>query len=314
MRDAAEHKGESEATGPGGRRWRGAEDACLRRLQRVVQDAWRERGPLVELHVGDVAWASREPGYEIGLWPGAGAILAEGDLELVGDVTAEALDRFGPDSVWALEHDAARIAELDRRGYRRDEGLFFLHLARDLDRLPDPEPPVGYSIRPAADLDRRVCAQQAAFAGSTLTREKYERLTQTWPYRPELDLVAEAPDGSFAAFCTAWLDDENRVGELEPVGTDPAHGRRGLARAACLAALHALRAQGAERAIVYARGDDAYPAPRALYGSLGFEEVGRKYAYVPTRRAGTTPSPALSAAARSSRSHVATTSVGSETR
>jgi ribosomal protein S18 acetylase RimI-like enzyme len=120
--------------------------------------------------------------------------------------------------------------------------------------------------------------QRAAFT-STLTEEKYEYLLGTWPYRTECDIVAEAADGSFASFCTSWLDDENRAGELEPVGTHPDHERRGLARATCLAALWTLREQGADTAVVYARGDDAYPGPRSLYRSLGFEPVGCARAY-----------------------------------
>ena len=39
-----------------------------------------------------------------------------------------------------------------------------------------------------------------------------------WPYRSSLDCVVEAPDGRFAGYCLMWPDDENRVGELEPVG------------------------------------------------------------------------------------------------
>ena len=100
-----------------------------------------------------------------------------------------------------------------------------------------------------------------------------------WPYRPELDCVIEAPDGSFASFALAWLDDENRVGELEPVGTDPRHARRGLARAACVFALHRLGDAGAETALVVPRGDEAYPAPRRLYEAIGFRQVARSLEY-----------------------------------
>ena len=37
-----------------------------------------------------------------------------------------------------------------------------------------------------------------------------------------------------------------------------------------LATLRRLRELGAELAVVYARGDPAYPAPRRLYESVGF--------------------------------------------
>jgi ribosomal protein S18 acetylase RimI-like enzyme len=74
----------------------------------------------------------------------------------------------------------------------------------------------------------------------------------------------------------AWYDDENRVGELEPVGTHPDHRRRGLGRATNLFALDRLSAAGATHAIVSCRGDAAYPIPRLLYESVGFRELSRQ--------------------------------------
>jgi len=104
---------------------------------------------------------------------------------------------------------------------------------------------------------------------------KRRAVRATWPYRPDLDVVVESPDGSFAAFCLAWFDPYLRVGELEPVGTRPGQRRRGLASAASLSALRALRAAGARGVVVHARGDPAYPVPALLYGRLGFARVGR---------------------------------------
>ena len=52
-----------------------------------------------------------------------------------------------------------------------------------------------------------------------MTTEGYAAAAAAWPYRPELDWVVEAPDGSFAASCLVWLDEENGVALLEPVGT-----------------------------------------------------------------------------------------------
>ena len=97
-----------------------------------------------------------------------------------------------------------------------------------------------------------------------------------WPYRPELDWVIEAPDGRFVSSCLIWLDGANRVGELEPVGTDPASWRKGFGAAVCRAALSALRdAHGAETAIVYAYQVPGMPPAIALYESLGFKTHAR---------------------------------------
>ena len=65
-----------------------------------------------------------------------------------------------------------------------------------------------------------------------------------WPYRGSLDCVVEAPDGRFAAYVLVWPDDENGVGELEPVGVREEFRRRGLGSAVCTFALRRLYEEG----------------------------------------------------------------------
>jgi ribosomal protein S18 acetylase RimI-like enzyme len=115
-------------------------------------------------------------------------------------------------------------------------------------------------------------AHRAAFAPSRVVPESYARLQQEWPYRADLDHVVEAPDGSFAAFCIAWVDEPNRAGLLEPVGTHPDHRRRGLASAVCLAAARSLHALGAEHAVI--GSTDGSPG-EAVYEGIGFRTVTR---------------------------------------
>ncbi|MGH2883033.1 MAG: GNAT family N-acetyltransferase, partial [Solirubrobacteraceae bacterium] len=121
---------------------------------------------------------------------------------------------------------------------------------------------------------------RAAWEPSRMTEETVRATMATWPYRFDLDCVVEAPDGSFASSVLAWLDDANRVGEFEPVGTAPAHRRRGLGQAASLFALGRLRDAGAETAVVYCRGDAAYPIPKLLYESVGFRRHDRTVRFV----------------------------------
>ena len=95
-------------------------------------------------------------------------------------------------------------------------------------------PPDGYTVRGLRgpeEMAARVEVHRAAFAPSRLVVDKYERLTRLPHYRFEDDLVAEAPDGTLAAFALSWWDPLGRVGEFEPVGTHPDHQRRGLSRA-----------------------------------------------------------------------------------
>jgi ribosomal protein S18 acetylase RimI-like enzyme len=273
-------------------------------MQSLLQAKWRRGKPFVRTHVGDLAWWSREGDFEnIGLWREGGELVAwawftppaeldfhlhpgRDDPQLVQDV----LDWFERRSaagalrtVWALEAEGDLVAALEEAGYERAEDSWFVHLVRSLERpLSAPTLPSGFSLGHVArgDVARRVDVQRAAFDRSTTTEEKYARLIETWPYRADLDVVVEAPDRRFAAFCLAWLDDANAVGELEPVGTHPEFRRRGLARAACLRALATLRELGADTAVVYALGGVEGDRALSLYRSVGFEPKSRHLRFI----------------------------------
>jgi hypothetical protein len=61
--------------------------------------------------------------------------------------------------------------------------------------------------------------------------EWYHNIQRIPLYRRDLDVVAVAPNGEIASFCTVWFDDVTRTGVFEPVGTAPEHQRRGLGKA-----------------------------------------------------------------------------------
>ncbi len=175
----------------------------------------------------------------------------------------------------SLTTDPERLAFLRARGYEIEPAAraFAYHL-RELSDLPDPVLPDGYRLRTVepADLEARVELHRVVWEPSRVTVESFSKLQTVWPYRADLDCVVEAPDGSLVAYCLAWLDDANRVGELEPVGTHPDYRRRGLASAVCLFALHRLQEEGATRAIVYSiAGSEA----TALYESIGLRQHAR---------------------------------------
>jgi ribosomal protein S18 acetylase RimI-like enzyme len=276
----------------------------LRRMQRLVQDAWALVGAKNHWHVGDVAWQAtqhvgREPEWRRQLWEKDGRVVAYGWLwrpdtlawqvdprlpELVDEVHAWFEQEAEAETLEtsALADDVAGIESLHARGYEEVHGEpWMAFLLSELDDLPEPEPPAGYTLRTVGDgdIERRVAVHRAAFHPSRVTVESYRNVVRTWPYRADLDCVAEAPDGSLAAYTLCWYDDENRVGEFEPVGTHPDHRRRGLARAVNLDALRRLRTAGAERAIVLCRGDDDYPAPKLLYESVGFRRHSRSVTF-----------------------------------
>ena len=203
-------------------------------------------------------------------------------------------------TVTVLDSETHLVAALQRAGYQPAESApFFQHCVIDLDNVSAvPWLPAGYRIRAvrADEAEARAAAHRAAWqparigqlhvpptdlghAESPVTTRSYEAVMNAWPYRHDLDQVVEAPDGTLVASALGWLDEANRSGELEPVGTEPRHARRGLATAVSLACLHALRTAGATRAVVYPRGDSRYPAPRQLYRRLGFQPVARTVTY-----------------------------------
>jgi ribosomal protein S18 acetylase RimI-like enzyme len=93
------------------------------------------------------------------------------------------------------------------------------------------------------------------------------RNIQTAPlYRRDLDIVAVAPDGAVASFCTIWFDDVTRTAYFEPVGTTPAYQRRGLGKAVLCEGLRRLKRMGGT--IAYVGGYTE--AANALYASAGF--------------------------------------------
>ena len=109
---------------------------------------------------------------------------------------------------------------------------------------------------------------RAVWPGATMTLASYRRLRAAPHFLPELDLVAVAPDGSFAASCICWLDTVNRSGEFEPVGTHERFRGQGAGTALMLEGLRRLQALGAHTARVTAVGDNA--AAMRLYASVGF--------------------------------------------
>jgi mycothiol synthase len=140
----------------------------------------------------------------------------------------------------------------------------------------------GYLMRTTHGEEMANCRRiatllNAAFHRDFHTGEEFQNFVRTAPcYRDDLDLVAVAPDGSFAAYVGIAYDEDNRKGIFEPVCTHPDHQRKGLAHALMTEGLHRLRAIGAIEAIV--ETGDAIPA-NALYTGMGFTEVYKNYAW-----------------------------------
>jgi ribosomal protein S18 acetylase RimI-like enzyme len=176
-----------------------------------------------------------------------------------------------PLRTYVYDYDKKRRALLARCGYRN------LGMAGHLRRrymggpLPPGPLPSGYAVRHVRDDDKdwARCAEveNRAFNTEFHTADTIRVRLRAPTYRPDLDLVVVSPDGAFAAFCIVWLDEANRYGLFEPVGTHPAHRRRGLASAVMAEGLRRLEALGGSVAYV---GVGTGSAANRLYESLGF--------------------------------------------
>jgi GNAT superfamily N-acetyltransferase len=93
-------------------------------------------------------------------------------------------------------------------------------------------------------------------------------------YREDMSMsemldIAEQKLAKIKAFCTVWFDDVNRTAVFEPVGTHPAHQKRGLGKAVMAEGLRRAWKLGATLATVSSYGSAAH----ALYESMGFTPV-----------------------------------------
>lgn len=177
--------------------------------------------------------------------------------------------------IWTPSDNMARICLLKEKGYVR-KGAAERQWVKDLPVGPVPSPlPPGYCVRPLGDgleLLERCYASGLGFHGGDIAAGIENRDDTTWYrniqtaplYRRDLDLVAVAPDGSIASFCTIWFDDVTRTAYFEPVATVPSKQRMGLGRAVLTDGLIRLSRMGAVRAFV---GGYSYGA-NALYSSV----------------------------------------------
>jgi ribosomal protein S18 acetylase RimI-like enzyme len=140
----------------------------------------------------------------------------------------------------------------------------------------------GYTLRTTRPEDPAECQRMADLLNAAFGRDfhnaaEYHDFCRLAPsFRQDLDLVAVAPDGSFAAYVGIPYDDVNRRGIFEPVCTHPDHRRLGLAQALMQEGLRRLKALGAVDATVDT--GNVLPANQ-LYDSLGFTEAYRGYAW-----------------------------------
>jgi mycothiol synthase len=267
--------------------------------------------PTDNLHVVDLPYRLCSWGFDapenVGLWRGAdGTLQAWAALQtpfwtidfacqpaaeaaLLGPLLAWADQRarFGVDTphgrqAWfvnVFDHQADRIRALEAAGFASQadvgENSWTKVLLRRVGAAPMAAPvPAGFTLRSLAgqaEVEAYVAAHRAAFESTNMTAGWRARTLQHAGYRPDLDLVAEAPDGRLAAFCVGWLHtspDGTVGGQIEPMGAHPDFQRLGLGRALLTENLRRMAAAGAGQ--VFVETDSYRDAAFELYEAMGF--------------------------------------------
>lgn len=178
---------------------------------------------------------------------------------------------------FVYEYDVHRQRLLAERGYQKmSYGGVIRHMRLGQRPLPTPQLAQGYTLRTTDPENGRDAQQIADLLNAAFNRTfhmalEYQQFTRNATcFHPELDLVAVAPDGSFAAYVGIPYDELNQRGIFEPVCTHPDHRQKGLAKALMQEGLHRLKARGAVDVVV--ETGDMVPANR-LYTSMGFTEM-----------------------------------------
>jgi ribosomal protein S18 acetylase RimI-like enzyme len=210
------------------------------------------------------------------------------------DARARLLGRSSPERpMWFVnifEWQQQRRQELEAAGFESqaemgDDSWSQLIMERPAD-VPVPEAPApsGFTIRSLrgpAEVDAYVALHRAAFQSENMTAAWRLRTLQHPAYRPELDLIAVAPDGRFAGFCVCWFDPhgpgERPSGQIEPLGVQQDFQGQGLARAILAEGVRRLHTLGAERVLV--ETDNYRPAAIALYEGMGFRTTQKVLVY-----------------------------------
>jgi len=236
---------------------------------------WEKTIGIWENEVGDIvavahseneepgeAWIQIHPDY---------TLLYEEIVTYVEEHLAARADNLGYVKLYVntgseLEHVA------QARGYRR-VGKGITHLEYTIGDLPAPELPNGFVIKSVAEEDnveKRRFTKSVAFGGrycpsDWTPAQPFMEIQRAPDYRKDLDLLLVAPNGDYAAFCTIWIDEHNRYGKFEPVGTHREYQRLGLG--------HALLTEGFRRMAQHGATRSFMESGNEFYRRIGFKET-----------------------------------------
>ncbi|HET8911594.1 MAG TPA: GNAT family N-acetyltransferase [Ktedonobacteraceae bacterium] len=257
----------------------------------VIDLSWRLCSPIInEGHdatfwenaqgqvVGFAAWQYSWAALDFFILPGPQMQEVEAVLFSWADKRFHQRDkeRGYPLPYWAefRDDDRERQQMLETHGFVLEVNDCYVSLHQTLvDLAPVPALPDGFLLRSLAgesEVEEFAEMHRTAFESTAMTAEWRARVIRTSLYRPELDLVICAPDGSFAGSCLGWFEPSRQVAQIEPVSVHPRFQRRGLGRILLLEMLSRFQAHGASSVIIEPSSDTV--AIRSACEVVGFRK------------------------------------------
>ncbi len=175
---------------------------------------------------------------------------------------------------------AGRIRDLEKAGYKCQSEVGEVSWSKVLMRRPVQtpakvyQPPAGFCVRPLAggkEAGAYVELHQSVFESKNMTLDWRMRTLRHADYRPDLDIVVEAPDGRLGAFCIGWYDEHSKEGRIEPLGCHKDYRKVALGRVALSEAIRRLQSVGAQNILV--ETDSYRNTAFRLYESFDFQVI-----------------------------------------
>jgi predicted N-acetyltransferase YhbS len=176
--------------------------------------------------------------------------------------------------VFVYDTDEELVDIVKRRGYKpitqtQDDYLSQYSIP---EVFPEIQLPDGFKLKSVQDENLPEKVQRLLWRGFDHPGEPPAERASVWEtiqeapnYRRDTNIIVEAPNGDYAAYCGMWYVPENGYGYVEPVATDPNYRKSGLGRAAVLEGIRRCGLLGAKVAYV--------TTGQTFYQRIGFKII-----------------------------------------
>ena len=176
--------------------------------------------------------------------------------------------------VFVYDTDEKLVDIVKRRGYQQitqtqDDYLSQYSITQV---FPEIQLPVGFKLISVQEENLPEKVQRLLWRGFDHPGEPPADQVSVWEiiqtapsYRQDTNVIIEAPNGDYAAYCGLWYIPENRYGYVEPLATDPNYRKLGLGGAAVLEGIRRCGILGAKVAYV--------TTGKLFYAHIGFKRI-----------------------------------------